>query len=87
MRQSAEVLEKGANWKSWDYHSKPAWYLYTSDKHYQTHVFLMKESKTKRLSDTSVVHTKGITNSRVTHGDRVVQSATWLAVDIGSFVG
>ena len=27
MGQSAEVLEKRATRKSWDYHSKPAWYL------------------------------------------------------------
>ena len=45
MGQSAEVLEKRANRKSWDYHSKPAWYLYTSDEHYRTNAFLMKKSK------------------------------------------
>ena len=34
-----------------------------------------------------MVHTKGITDPKVTHGDRVVQSAAQLAADIGSFVG
>ena len=47
----------------------------------------MKKSKTKRLSDTAVVYTKEITDPKVTHGDKVVQSTARLAADIGSFVG
>ena len=87
MGQAAEVHVKRANRKSWDYHSKPAWYLYTSEEHYRTHMFLMKESKTKRLSDTAAMHLRRITDPTLTIGDRVIQSMARLASDIGAFAG
>ena len=87
MGQSAEVHVKRANQKSWDYHSKPAWYLYTSEEHYRTHMFLMKESKTRRLSDTAAVHLRRITDPTLTIGHRVIQSMARLASDIGAFAG
>ena len=50
-------------------------------------MYLMKKSKSKRLSDTAVIHTKRITDPVVTHGDRVVQAAGKLAEAIGAFAG
>ena len=47
-------------------------------------MYLMKNSKTKRLSDTAVIHTKNITNPVVTHGDRIVHAAERLAESIGA---
>ena len=61
--------------------------MYTSPEHYRTNMFLMKNSKTKRPSDTAVIHTKNITNPVVTHGDRVVQAAERLAESIGALAG
>ena len=47
----------------------------------------MKESKTKQLSDTAIVHARHITDPTATQGDCVVQSVTRLSADIGAFVG
>ena len=85
--QSAEVHVKCANQKSWDYHSKPACYLYTSEEHYRTHMFLMKETKAKRLSDTAAMLLRRITDPTLTVGDPVIQSMARLASDIGMFAG
>ena len=47
----------------------------------------MKESKTKRLSDTAAMHLRRITDPTLTIGDRVIQSIARLASDIGVFAG
>ncbi|EJK62784.1 hypothetical protein THAOC_16590 [Thalassiosira oceanica] len=85
--QSAEVFIRKDERKSWGFHSRPAWYLYTSEDHYRTHMFLMKETKTQRLSDTAMLRSKHLTAPPVTHGDRVVQAAAQLSATVGSFVG
>ena len=85
--QSAEVFIRKEERKSWGYHSRPAWYLYTSPEHYRTHMFLLKDTKTLRLSDASIVHTKNLTTPKVTHGDRVVQAASGLSAAVGNYVG
>ena len=85
MGQSTGVYVKRGNRKSWDYHSKPAWYLYTSEEHYCTRMFLMEKSKTKSLSDTAAVHLRRITDPTFTEGDCVIESVAQLASDIGAY--
>ena len=87
MGQSSEVHVKQGNRKSWDYHSKLASNLYTSEEHYCTHMFLIKESKTKWLSDTAAVHLRRIINPTFTKRDCVVESVAQLAFDIGANAG
>ena len=81
---SAEVHVRAGNRKSWDFHSEPAWYLYTSDEHYRTHAFLMKKTKSIRLSDTAVVQKEHITNPAVTVGDRVVHATAKLVDEVAT---
>ena len=80
---SAEVHVRRDDRKSWDYHSEPAWYLYTSGDHYRTHAFLMKKTKSIRLSDTAVIQKDKIVNPAVTAGDRVVHAVAKLAREVG----
>ena len=75
---SAEVHVRTGDRKTWDYHSEPAWYLYTSDEHYRTQAFLMKRTKSIRLSDTAVIYKEHITNPAVTVGDRVIHATAKL---------
>ena len=70
---SAEVHVKPDNRKSWDYHTKSAWYLYTSTKHYRVHNLAIKSTKAERLSDTVVFMHKRITQPTVTHGDLIAK--------------
>ena len=48
-------------------------------------MFLMKESKTKRFSDTAAVHLRRITNPTFTEGDCVVESVARLAFGIRAY--
>ena len=82
--QSAEVHVRTDVRKSWGFHSEPAWYLYTSKDHHRTHMFLMKKSRTKRLSDTAVLASKRITSPVVSHADAIVNAASQLASTVQS---
>ena len=45
MGSLGQVHVKTGNRKSWDFHTKSAWYLYTSKEHYRTHVCALKSTK------------------------------------------
>ena len=70
---SAEVHVKPDNRKSWDYHTKSAWYLYTLTEHYRVHNLAIKSTKAKRLSDTVVFMHKRITQPPMTHGNLIAK--------------
>ncbi|EJK47022.1 hypothetical protein THAOC_34285, partial [Thalassiosira oceanica] len=80
---AAEVHVKSDERKSWDFHSQPGWYLYTSEDHYRTHAFLMKNTRRVRLADTAVLHKQHITNPTISIADKVVHAAAKLAADAG----
>ena len=84
---SAEVYVKTGNRKSWDFHFQPAWYLYTSEDHYCTYIYLMKKTKSTRLSDTAVHCTKCHTDPTVTQGDSAVNAVSKLTDTISTFAG
>ncbi|EJK48281.1 hypothetical protein THAOC_32939, partial [Thalassiosira oceanica] len=48
----------------------------TSQDHYHAHMFLMKKTCTKRLSDTAVLASKRITSPELTHADAIVNAAS-----------
>ena len=75
MGSSGQVHIKTGNRKSWDFHTKSAWYLYTSKEHYKTHVCALKSTKTERLVDTAVFHNRRRTAKPLTHGNVVVKAA------------
>ena len=81
---SAEVHVRIDDRKSWDFHSQPAWYLYTSEDHYRMYAFLMKKTKSIRLSDTAVVQKDHIVNPAVTVGDRVIHAAAKLSDEVAT---
>ena len=80
---SAEIHVKTGDRKSWDFHSQPGWYLYTSEDHYRTHAFLMKNSRSIRLSDTAVLQKDHIVNPTVTAADAIVHATAKLAAAAG----
>ena len=67
--------------------SQPVWYLYTSEEHNHTHIYLMKKSKSTRLSDTAVHCTKCHTDPTVTQGNSMVNAVSKLADTISTFAG
>ncbi|EJK52953.1 hypothetical protein THAOC_27699, partial [Thalassiosira oceanica] len=73
--------------KSWGFHPQPAWYMYTSKDHYHAHMFLMKKTCTKRLSDTAALASKRITSPELTHADAIVNAASRLASTVQSLLG
>ena len=81
---SAKVHVRADDRKSWDYHSEPTWYLYTSDEHYRTHAFLMKKMRSICLSNTAVVQKEHITNPVITVDDRVIHSTAKLVNEVAT---
>jgi hypothetical protein len=59
---------------TWVYHSVDGWYLFTSPEHYHTHRCYVKATKSKRHSDRVHFKHKNITNSTITHDDKVMQA-------------
>jgi hypothetical protein len=51
------------------------WYLFTSPKHYRTHNYHIKHTKSKQLSNTVQFQHKRITNPTITHTNKVLMHA------------
>ena len=50
--QVHEKTDKRGNWAySWLYHTMDGWYLATSSEHYRTYLCHIKETHSKRLSN------------------------------------
>jgi hypothetical protein len=69
-----QVHEKTNKQGTWAFHSVDKWYLFTSPEHYCTHNCHVKQTKSKRLSDTVQFQHKHITNPSVTHADKVMHA-------------
>ena len=69
---NAQVHEKADAWGTWAYHLIGGWYLYTSPKHYHTHVCHIKSTRHERLSNTVEFKHKQITNPTITHADKIM---------------
>jgi hypothetical protein len=70
----ARVHEKMDKHGTWAYHLVDGWYLFTPPEHYRTHNCPIKQTKSKRLSDSIQFQHKRITNSTITHADKVMHS-------------
>jgi hypothetical protein len=70
----AQVHEKTDKCGTWACHSVNRWYLFTSPEHYCTHSCDIKHTKSKRLSDTVQLQYKRITNSSITHTNKVMHA-------------
>ncbi len=70
----AQVHEKTKKCGTWAYNSVDGWYLFTSPEHYPAHICHIKQTKSKRLSDTVQFQHKGITNPTITHADKVMHA-------------
>ena len=69
-----QVHEKTNKWGTWAFRSVDKWYLFTSPEHYCTHNCHVKQTKSKRLSNTVQFQHKRITNPSVTHADNVMHT-------------
>jgi hypothetical protein len=70
----AQIHKKTDKQGTWAYHSIDGWYLFTSPEHYHTHTCHVKATKSERHSDTIHFKHKNITNSTITHADKVMQA-------------
>ena len=69
-----QVHEKTNKRGTWAFHSVDKWYLFTSPGHYCTHNCHVKQTKSKRLSNTVQFQHKRITNPSVTYADKVIHA-------------
>ena len=70
----AQVHEKTDKRGTWLFHSINGRYLYTSPEHYQSHACHIKLTRSEWLFDTSQFKQKCITNSTITHADKIMQA-------------
>ncbi len=68
----APIHKKTDTRGTWAYHSVNGWYIHTSPKHYQTHVWHIKSTRSKRLSDMVDFKHKRIPNPTVTQADEIM---------------
>jgi hypothetical protein len=59
---------------TWAYHLVTRWYLFTLPEHYCTHNCHIKHTKSKQLSDMVKFQHKRITNTSITHTDKVMHA-------------
>jgi len=74
MGYAVQVHKKTDKRGTWSYHSVDEWYLSTSPEHYRTHMCHVKETRSKRLTDTVQFNHKNITNPTLTHTDKIMQA-------------
>ena len=70
----AQVHKKTNKRDTRAYHSLYGWYLYTSPEHYRTHACRIKATRIERLTDKIQFKHKRITNSTVTHADKIMHA-------------
>jgi hypothetical protein len=70
----AQVHEKTNKCGTWEYHSVDGWHLFMSPEHYRTHNCHIKHTKSEQLSNTVQFQHKRITNSTITHADKVMHA-------------
>ncbi len=70
----AQVHERTDKCSTWAYHSVDRWYLFTLPEHIYTCNCHIKHIKSKQLSDTVQVQHKRITNTSITHADKVMHA-------------
>ncbi len=61
-------------WETWATNPIDGWYLHTSPEHYQCHVIYVKQTKSKRVSDTVFFKTKYITQPTMTPADTITKA-------------
>jgi hypothetical protein len=71
---SAQENEKTDKCSTWAFHLVNRWYLFTSPKHYRTHSYHVKHTKSKCLSNIVQFQHKRITNLSITHADKVMHA-------------
>ena len=69
-----QVHEKTDKRGTWAFHSVDGWYLNTSSEHYRVHNCHVKETKSKRLSDTVHFKHKNITNPEISPLDKLMHA-------------
>ena len=74
MECNVQVHEKTDKRGTWAYHSVYGWYISTPAEHYRTHKCHIKAAKSERISDTVQFQHKAITNSTITHHDKVMKA-------------
>ncbi len=70
----AQVHAKTNKRGTWAYHLVNRWYLFSLPEHYCTHNCHIKHTKSKQLSDTVQFQHKPITNSSITHANKVMHA-------------
>jgi hypothetical protein len=70
----AQVQEKTNKCGTWAYHSVDDWYPFTLPEHYCTQNCHIKHTKSKWLSNTVQFQHKRITDSSITHANKVMQA-------------
>ena len=70
----AQVHEKPDNRGTWAYHSVDGWYLGASPEHYRTDKFHIKSTNSDRLSDTSELQHKHITDPTISPADKIMEA-------------
>ena len=69
-----QVHVKSKDRKTFDFHSEPGHYLFTSPDHYRVHNNVMKKTKAERLSDAVVFQHRKINPPQVTRGTLVIKA-------------
>ena len=72
MGYNTQVHEKTDKRGTWAFNLVDRWYLFTYPKHYPTHNFHVKHTKSECISDTVQFKHKRITNPSITHADKVM---------------
>ena len=69
-------IHKDANKKkTWVEHTVDGWYLGTLPNHYRAHIIQVKITQLERVSETIFFKHKSLTNTIMSHTDRLVAAA------------
>ena len=69
-----QVHVKSKDRKTFDFHSEPGFYLFTSPDHYRVHNNVMKKTKAERLSDSVVFQHGKISPPKPTNATLVIKA-------------
>ena len=69
---NVQVHKKADSRGTWAYHTVKGWYINTSLEHHRTNICRIKETRSKRLSNTVDFKHKRITNPSITNADKVM---------------
>jgi hypothetical protein len=69
---TVQFHNKPSRRKTFGKHSSDGWYIKTSPEHYRAHVFFVKATRAKRITDTVFFKHKYITQLTVTKADAIV---------------